>query len=171
MISRKASGVMSASDSDLELQLHSYRRGGTRDLFSISHEQFVADRSAKTRGTGNPSVMNKVFWKYQIGPEGSSGWNARETFNEEDPSAASGDPVWSFHRFGATYTRLPDGLVVCIGGEHEDYYDPDFCIYNGRSPLSPHIQQFTPENHKLNASFEPIPVILAAATSLIEFVH
>jgi len=25
---------------------------------------------------------------------------------------------------------LPDGRTVCIGGEHEDYYDPDFCIYN-----------------------------------------
>ena len=20
--------------------------------------------------------------------------------------------------------------MICIGGEHEDYYDPDFCIYN-----------------------------------------
>jgi hypothetical protein len=29
-----------------------------------------------------------------------------------------------------TRTRLPDGRIVCVAGEHEDYYDPDFCIYN-----------------------------------------
>jgi len=26
--------------------------------------------------------------------------------------------------------QLPDGRLVSVGGEHEDYYDPDFCIYN-----------------------------------------
>ena len=31
---------------------------------------------------------------------------------------------------GRTYTRLADGRVVYVGGEHEDSYDPDFCIYN-----------------------------------------
>jgi len=31
---------------------------------------------------------------------------------------------------GATHTELPDGRIVSVGGEHEDYYDPDFCIYN-----------------------------------------
>jgi len=27
-------------------------------------------------------------------------------------------------------TPLPDGRWVQIAGEHEDHYDPDFCIYN-----------------------------------------
>lgn len=27
-------------------------------------------------------------------------------------------------------TLLPDGRTVLVGGEHEDWYDPDFCIYN-----------------------------------------
>jgi hypothetical protein len=27
-------------------------------------------------------------------------------------------------------TLLPDGRAVQVGGEHEDFYDPDFCIYN-----------------------------------------
>jgi hypothetical protein len=35
-----------------------------------------------------------------------------------------------FSRFGGTVTKLPDGRFVHIGGEHEDFYDPDFCIYN-----------------------------------------
>ncbi len=38
--------------------------------------------------------------------------------------------IWCFDRFGQTLTRLPDGRFIEIGGEHEDFYDPDFCIYN-----------------------------------------
>lgn len=39
-------------------------------------------------------------------------------------------PCWSFDRFGRTETELPDGRLIRIGGEHEDWYDPDFYIYN-----------------------------------------
>ena len=35
-----------------------------------------------------------------------------------------------FSRFGMSFTELPDGRFIQIGGEHEDFYDPDFCIYN-----------------------------------------
>ena len=31
---------------------------------------------------------------------------------------------------GATRTPHPEGRMICIAGEHEDHYDPDFCIYN-----------------------------------------
>ena len=40
------------------------------------------------------------------------------------------EPVWCAARFGQSLTLLPDGRAVQIGGEHEDYYDPNFCIYN-----------------------------------------
>jgi len=33
-------------------------------------------------------------------------------------------------RFGRTSTELPDGRSIHIGGEHEDSYDLNFCIYN-----------------------------------------
>ena len=39
-------------------------------------------------------------------------------------------PVWCAQRFGQSITFLEDGRVVQVGGEHEDSYDPDFCIYN-----------------------------------------
>ena len=39
-------------------------------------------------------------------------------------------PVWSWERFGRTSTRLLDGSIVHVAGEHEDSYDADFCIYN-----------------------------------------
>lgn len=109
-----------------------YRKGEVHESFQITRDQFVADRKAGVRGTANPSVMNNPFWISQVGPGGLEAWNARIVFgNAEDPFLASEDPVWCFSRFGATYTKLPDGRVVCIGGEHEDGYDPDFCIYNG----------------------------------------
>lgn len=41
-----------------------------------------------------------------------------------------GPPVWCFDRFGMSHTRLPDGRALFIAGEHEDFYDPDFQIYN-----------------------------------------
>jgi len=69
------------------------------------------------------SVMRDGKLKSQYGP-----YRARDLFkvplNRED------GPIWTFDRMGATRTRLPDGRLVCIGGEHEDCYDPDFCIYN-----------------------------------------
>ena len=43
---------------------------------------------------------------------------------------ATPGPFWSWQRFGRTSTALPDGRVIHIAGEHEDCYDPDFCIYN-----------------------------------------
>jgi hypothetical protein len=46
------------------------------------------------------------------------------------PSALDAGPGWCFDRFGQTTTVLADGREVLIAGEHEDYYDPDFFIYN-----------------------------------------
>lgn len=135
----KAYSLMLASRRD---SFEGYRQEAASDLFQITPEQYVADRSAKTHGTANPSVMNKPFWKFQIGPKGSSAWNARTTFEKEDAPMSWDDPIWCFNRFGATRTKLPDGRIVCIGGEHEDGYDPDFCIYNGRSYLHPNQHGF-----------------------------
>jgi hypothetical protein len=39
-------------------------------------------------------------------------------------------PIWTCGRMGMSTTRLADGRIVCIGGEYEDFYDPDFFIYN-----------------------------------------
>lgn len=51
----------------------------------------------------------------------------RAAFDDTD---SLDEPVWCFHRFGKSITEFPDGRIIEIGGEHEDYYDPDFCIYN-----------------------------------------
>ncbi|MGL5944290.1 MAG: ankyrin repeat domain-containing protein [Waterburya sp.] len=77
-------------------------------------------------GTTNPEVMEIDFWKAMIRC-GISAWNAKDRFDDTD---SRDEPVWCYDRFGRTITQLPDGRIIEIAGEHEDYYDPDFCIYN-----------------------------------------
>ena len=55
-------------------------------------------------------------------------YQARDFFRV--PMNREDGPIWTFERYGATRTELTDGRVICIGGEHEDYYDPDFHISN-----------------------------------------
>jgi hypothetical protein len=75
----------------------------------------------------NPERMSFRFWEAMI-RSGVSAYHARQRFaaTDEPPHA----PGWCANRFGQSLTLLPDGRAIQIGGEHEDYYDPDFCIYN-----------------------------------------
>ena len=91
----------------------------------ISSEQYFAGKQRRF-GTTNPEVMDINFWEAMIRC-GISAWSARSTFDDTD---SQDRPVWCYARFGRTITELPDGRIVEIAGEHEDYYDPDFCIYN-----------------------------------------
>jgi len=59
---------------------------------------------------------------------GLDAYHAAQLFSE--PERVIAHPVGCAQRFGQSLTRLPDGRIIQIGGEHEDSYDPDFCIYN-----------------------------------------
>lgn len=95
-------------------------------LDSVNLPQF---QRASTRmfGDTNPHLMNHPYWIAMI-RAGISGYEARQHFKHEVGPGYK--PVWCAQRFGQSLTLLPDGRAVQIGGEHEDYYDPDFCIYN-----------------------------------------
>lgn len=86
-------------------------------------------RTGRTRwfGGSNPQPMNVPFWRAMV-RAGCNAYRARKQFG--DMAIFESRPVWCFDRFGMSLTELPDGRFVNIGGEHEDYYDPDFCIYN-----------------------------------------
>lgn len=98
-------------------------------LFEVSREQYLAERAAQTFGTANPSLMEKPFWKYMIAFGGAAS-NVRETFDPPENAWDYWKPVWCFSREGQTETKLRDGRVVCSGGKHEVFDDPDSCIYN-----------------------------------------
>ena len=46
-------------------------------------------------------------------------------------------PLWIPYRIGMSVTELPDGRIIMIGGEYDDYYDPNFFIYNDVIVYSP----------------------------------
>jgi hypothetical protein len=127
----------------------------------ITKEIFEQQRLPRF-GTANPERIQNEFWKWMIRGDGTA---SKEAGGEESSdrtgiviedgkirsamgayfvrqlfgvNSACGDgPIWTFNRFGATCTELPDGRIVCVGGEHEDFYDPDFCIYNDVVVLRP----------------------------------
>lgn len=87
---------------------------------------FPAWRSPR-HGSANPETMKNPVWDWLIRTRVNA-FRANEVLNGPDPFTAG--PGWCFCRYGQTSTTLSDGRVVQIGGEHEDSYDPDFCIYN-----------------------------------------
>lgn len=96
-----------------------------KDLIDSSSEDYHA---AKHRifGIANPQLMNLPFWQAMVAC-GKGGYSARSQFESED---FHGSAIWCFDRYGKSFTEMPDGRVIEIAGEHEDYYDQDFCIYN-----------------------------------------
>lgn len=119
----------------------------------------MSSRDGRVFGVANPERMQCAFWEWmirgeEIAPAGEgsleeiglmmregklkSGYGphrARDLF--QVPVKRGDGPIWTLERYGVTQTELPDGRVICIGGEHEDSYDPDFCIYNDVVVLQP----------------------------------
>ena len=90
------------------------------------HEQYLAAKYRRF-GTSNPEKMDIPFWKEMV-RSGVAAYAARATF--DDTGDYEDEAVWSYARYGKSITELPDGRIIEIGGEHEDSYDTDFCIYN-----------------------------------------
>lgn len=99
---------------------------GTRDELPVSEAEYHAGHSRRF-GKANPERMDLPFWNAMV-RNGWSGYQAAQQFG--DSSFGRDDAVWCHYRYGMSLTPLPDGRFVQIAGEHEDHYDPDFCIYN-----------------------------------------
>ena len=93
---------------------------------AVTRELFLEWRSPRF-GNSNPERMNNPVWEW-LAKSRTSAYQANE--HMRGPSAVDAGPGWCFDRFGQSSTRLSDGRVVFIEGEHEDDYDPDFYIYN-----------------------------------------
>jgi hypothetical protein len=101
-------------------------RANSKPDASVTPKLFKDWRSPRF-GRSNPERMNNPVWEWLVRCRVSAYW-ANEEF--DGPSSFEAGPCWCFRRFGQSKTKLPDGRVVLIGGEHEDHYDPDFSIYN-----------------------------------------
>jgi len=111
-------------------------------LLSLPFGLYRADPFARP-GRANPEDMTSPFRLAMI-RAGCRADRARSIFGDEPnfpgcliPWTYRHTPVWSFQRFGQTLTILPDGRRIFIGGEHEDFYDPDFYIYNDVTVVHP----------------------------------
>lgn len=102
-------------------------------LDAVTNAEFLAGRAPR-EGSSNPEEIKDPFKLAMIragvhayaGRSHFPGAEVRMYCGAEDPALA----VWCADRFGQSTTMLPGGGVVLIGGEHEDFYDADFCIYN-----------------------------------------
>lgn len=103
------------------------------ELLGVAHDgapettlQAYLDGRVRRFGRHNGEETNDPFWLAMI-RSGATAYRASQQFPQAAPLDA---PVWCYQRFGRTTTELGDGRIVEVGGEHEDSYDQDFCIYN-----------------------------------------
>lgn len=78
-------------------------------------------------GRSNPERMRLELWE----------WIVRENLDPVELRKHYGldaypddGPDWCPGDLGQPRIALPDGRILRVAGEHEDDYDPDFCIYN-----------------------------------------
>jgi len=90
----------------------------------MSPPPYADEHNGELAGSDNPTEFFSEYRKEMIQSE-ESAWGRWRRVENPPPS-----PIWCFQRFGESKTVLDDGRTVYIGGEHEAYYDPDFCIYN-----------------------------------------
>ena len=95
-------------------------------LAGVTPKQFT-DARTRRFGRRNGERMNPPYWLAMI-RAGVDAYRASRHFGHD--RAWNDPPGWSAQRYGQSITFLPDGRIVQIAGEHEDGYDPDFCIYN-----------------------------------------
>lgn len=96
------------------------------DLLRVTADEFYCGQRRRF-GAHNAEEIVEPFWQAML-RSGVDAYQASQMFSESDRTIDH--PVWCAQRFGQSLTFLPDGRIIQIGGEHEDSYDPDFCIYN-----------------------------------------
>lgn len=106
---------------------------------TISRETFL--QQCKRRfGTANPERMRLAHWEWMVRTRNDPFRVRNEMGIAEEleyPLHDTHVPDWCFARIGQSRTRMPDGRIICIGGEHEDWGDENFCIYNDVIMLRP----------------------------------
>ncbi len=116
-----------ANFSDLENDIRAQLlQIGQKETFNISKQEYQAQK-IREFGIANPEMCDKSFW-YEMVRCNATAWKARSHFDDTDDYEDA--PIWSYERFGMSITPIGNGEFIEIAGEHEDYYDPDFCIYN-----------------------------------------
>lgn len=99
---------------------------GRQEKLTISKQDYLTQKY-RVYGKANPQECEIPFFYDMVRCNGGS-WKARSQFDDKD--SIHDQPVWCYERFGKSITAIGNGEFIEIAGEHEDSYDPDFCIYN-----------------------------------------
>ena len=95
-------------------------------LHGVTASAFVEWRSPRM-GSNNPTKIESNVWEWLVRSKLEAYFAAKKV---NVPTTYKEGPTWSFYRFGQSITLLANGNLVFIAGEHEDWSDSDFCIYN-----------------------------------------
>ncbi len=90
-------------------------------------EKFQYAKVLHQLATDNPTNLTNPYWQWIVACNLSP--DNIEIIMNGDFSYYS-QAFWGMERMGQTRTLLADGREIWIGGEFEDYYDPQFFIYN-----------------------------------------
>ena len=120
----KAGADLNDMDKDARAAMLGYR---TNEEPNVTQQEYLEGKG-RIFGVDNPKLCNRPFWQAMVHCGGSA-YSAISKF-ESKRDIRNTEPVWSYDRFGKSMTSLGDGRFIEIAGEHEDHYDPDFCIYN-----------------------------------------
>jgi len=103
------------------------------DLPHPSQAEFRAGRRRRY-GQTNPEPIQDPFLEYMVKTRAEPFFLREEYGHKWTQNAKNGEndktAVWSFCRIGQTTTLYKNRYRIHIGGEHDDFYDPDFLIYN-----------------------------------------
>jgi hypothetical protein len=89
----------------------------------------IAQAAADVPVTQNPTLSTNAFFTLAVIHNLNPWWVCKH-MNIEIDDDYSKTKLWTWVRFGQTTTLLSDGRRIFIGGEHEDWYDPMFFIFN-----------------------------------------
>lgn len=117
-----AHGYMLSDDEWLLLPTYDDKR---TDRPGFSREEFLRARVPR-EGASNPEEVDEPYYRFMIRHR----WGGYAAGEKPKKRGRPEEANWSAARFGQSRTFLPDGRIVEVAGEHEDAYDPDFCIYN-----------------------------------------
>ncbi len=98
---------------------------GKQQNLTVTREDYLSQKH-RVYGISNPQQCDIPFF-YDMVRYNSGAWKARSHF---DDSNFNDMPVWCYERYGKSITAIAESEYIEIAGEHEDSYDPDFCIYN-----------------------------------------
>ncbi len=113
------------------------------DLEKLNAQQITAFLSSYQAfkhpifGKQNPTKITNSFYQWVI-KHNLSAWEIKSLIVDVNDriNGCEVPPLWCQARMGQSRTLLADGRIILIGGEYEDYYDPDFCLYNDISVIN-----------------------------------